>query len=289
VEEERIVRVGNALRRVGAGALSRALAPADNIRITLSHYVETRHLANFERLVTQLLRDREAIAPNDLVRCYTDGKQIPGKLLMLTFDDGLLSSFEAARKVLTPLGLRAMFFVPTKILSLRTKDEMREFYAANVYRRRSAAMPEERYVAMTVDHLRELHAQGHMVLPHTHSHIALSEMKGAALVDRELRAPKLMLEDLLQAPADSFAFPIGNESVVESLAYDRIKELYSLCFTGLNGLNAQGTDRYFLYRDCIHPHYTSRHVSNISAGSYDLYYALRMRRLRRRATAGDAG
>jgi peptidoglycan/xylan/chitin deacetylase (PgdA/CDA1 family) len=267
----------------------RALTPADNVRITLSHFVEAKDVDNFRRLLAQLLSEREAISPDQLVRYYTNGTPIRGKFLVLTFDDGLLSSFQAAQTLLNPLGVKAIFFVPTKILSLETKDEMRTFFATSVYRKPSATLPEARYVTMTADHIRELHAQGHMVLPHTHTHVELSAVNTPALVERELRVPKAMLEDLLQAPADGFAFPIGNERVVDSFPYQQVKDLYSLCFTGLNGLNSRDTDRFFLHRDCVHPHYSLEHVSNISAGSYDLYYALRMRRLRQRVGARNGG
>jgi peptidoglycan/xylan/chitin deacetylase (PgdA/CDA1 family) len=160
---------------------------------------------------------------------------------------------------------------------------MRTFFSTNVYRRKSAALPEDRYLTMGVDHVRELHAQGHMVLPHTHSHVQLSAITTEAVADSELREPKELLEDLLQVSAEGFAFPIGNERVVNSFTYRRVQKLYSLCFTGLNGLNSVRTDRFFLHRDCVHPHYSVQHVSNIAAGSYDLFYASRMHRLRRRA------
>lgn len=263
----------------------RALSPSNNIRITLSHFVEDKDEANFKRLITILLADRKPITPDELFRHYVDGEPIQGKLLVLTFDDGLLSSFTATQKILNPLGLKAMFFIPTKILSLKTEDAMRAFFTANVYRKPWTALPRERYMTMTAAHVQELHAQGHMVLPHTHTHVELSKLNTAALVERELRMPKVMLEDLLQAPAEGFAFPIGNERVVGSFPYEQVKDLYSSCFTGLNGLNFQDTDRFFLHRDCVHPYYSAQHVSNISAGSYDLYYAFRMRRLRRRVGA----
>ena len=42
-----MVRAGHVLRRVGAAALANGLAPSDNVRITLTHYVGPGDEENF--------------------------------------------------------------------------------------------------------------------------------------------------------------------------------------------------------------------------------------------------
>ena len=97
---------------------------------------------------------------------------------------------------------------------------MRDFFRRNVYRRASGELPPHKYMTMSAEHLRELRDQGHTVLPHTHSHVSLLAVQTPADIDRELRTPRLVLEDLLQRPCDGFAFPFGTDRVVR---HDRLR------------------------------------------------------------------
>lgn len=278
------MRAARVLRRSGVAALATSLKPSDNLRVTLTHHVPPSDLENFARLVDQLCSERTVVDAGQVVRSYADqsGAAIEGKRLAFTFDDGLLSSFHATQSVLNPRGIKAIFFVPTMILDLTSPDQMRDFFRRNVYRRPSGELPADKYTTMSAEHLLELHDQGHLVLPHTHSHASLLSLTTPEDIDRELRMPMLLLEDMLQSPIDGFAFPVGTERVVNSIAYEAVRRIYSVCFTGLGGVNTATTDRHCLYRDCVHPFHLPDHVANVTAGSYDLFYSHKMRRLKRR-------
>jgi peptidoglycan/xylan/chitin deacetylase (PgdA/CDA1 family) len=282
---------GRVLRYAGAGVLARAAAAPTNIRVALSHYVRNGDVEQFSRIVSLLLSRRQPITPSQFFDYYTGAERLQGEFLLISFDDGLLSSFEATEAVLGPLGVKAMFFVPTAVIEHDDPVEMRRFYWERVYReqRPLISLQPEEYVAMTPEHLRELTAQGHAVLPHTHSHMRLSEITTPALVDSELVRPRRMLEDLLQVPAPAFAFPGGSERVVGPEAYAAVREIYSFCFTGLNGMNSARTDPLFLHRDPIHSFATLAHAADVTDGSYDLYYRLKMRALKRRAGLDSNG
>jgi peptidoglycan/xylan/chitin deacetylase (PgdA/CDA1 family) len=285
VKEGHLKVIGDALRWTGVGALTRASQPRDNTRIALTHYVPDRCLENFKRIVEHSLQLRQAITPADLLDHYGPNRSPShGKLIAFTFDDGLLSSYRAAQEVLNPLGIRAAFFIPTAIFDLRTNDEMRDFFVRNVYRKPAAALTEDRYLTMTEAHVRELHAQGHAIYPHTHSHLSVAEITTGPVADRELRAPKALLEDLLQSPARAFAPPFGTERAVGPEGFRVIRETFDLCLTGLNGINTSSTDCYQLRRDCIHAHFPARHVDNILMGVYDVPYGVKRRRLNRHAS-----
>jgi peptidoglycan/xylan/chitin deacetylase (PgdA/CDA1 family) len=279
-----MVRAGHVLRCVGAAALATGLQPSDNVRVALTHHVAPSDYGNFARLIDQLCSERLLLDAGDIIKIYASQRAdaIKGKHLAFTFDDGLLSSFQATQAILNPRGVKAIFFIPTRILDLRSPDEMRDFFRQNVYRRANGDLPQHKYMTMTADHLRTLRDQGHTVLPHTHSHVSLLSLETPEDIDRELRRPKLLLEDLLQRPCEGFAFPFGTDQVVHARAYEAIRRLYSVCFTALGGVNGPATDRYTLRRDCVHPYHLPRHVANVSAGAYDLYYTHKMRRLRRR-------
>jgi peptidoglycan/xylan/chitin deacetylase (PgdA/CDA1 family) len=280
-----MMRAGRVLRRAGVATLATGLNPSDNLRVTLTHHVPPNDLENFARLVDQLCSERTVVDAGQVVRSYADqsGPATEGKGLAFTFDDGLLSSFHAAQSILNPRGIKAIFFIPTMILDLTSPEQMRDFFRQNVYRQPSSELPPDKYMTMSADQLFDLHDQGHMVLPHTHSHASLRSLTTPADIDRELRMPKLLLEDMLQSQLDGFAFPIGTERVVSGIAYEAVRRIYSVCFTGLGGVNTATTDCHTLYRDCVHPFHPPGHVANVTAGSYDLFYKGKMWRLKRAA------
>ena len=207
-----------------------------------------------------LLIDRAPATPAQILSFYCPAVRAPlrGNLLGITFDDGLLSSYYAAEQVLKPLGLKAFFFVPTQIFDLKNDAEMRDFFTTRVYRSGRTGLSPHHYQTMSRDHVRELHAQGHMVLPHTHSHVRLDEINENELVDRELVRPKALLEDMLQTKIEAFAFPFGTERVVSPFAFRAVRQTYDACFAGVGGPNTAQTDRYSLHRDCVHPHFSRR-------------------------------
>src|SRR5690348_3982614 len=147
---------------------------------------------------------------------------------------------------------------------------MRQFAWERVYLRHRPAeslRPEE-YLMMGERELRDLHSRGHAIFPHTYSHIYIADIKSEEDVQRELIRPKHVVEELLQSPADAFAFPIGTERVHSAYSYQEVAKVYSYCFTALMGHNTETTHPLLLRRDAIHPWFSSGHVRNIVEGVY---------------------
>jgi peptidoglycan/xylan/chitin deacetylase (PgdA/CDA1 family) len=290
--DDRYAWVGRAARRTGVAALWRNRTPSQHVRVVMTHAVFEEDVANFRQVVESLASRRAVVTPARFVGYYTATRSsmLSEPQLLFTFDDGLLSSYEAAQTVLNPLGIKAIFFVPTAILDLRSPQEMREFAAGQLHyggRAPQSLRPEE-YLTMTADHLRTLHSQGHMILPHTHSHTQLRHITTRKLVEQELIHPKSIIEELLDAPAVGFASPSGTARTIHGYPYLQIARNYSLCFTALAGANTRDTSPLFLYRDSVHPWYALAHVDNILDGVFDPYFAVKAAGLRHKARANRA-
>jgi peptidoglycan/xylan/chitin deacetylase (PgdA/CDA1 family) len=285
--DERHAWVGNAIRRTGGGHVLHAMQPRDNVRVTMTHAVGREHFAQFDAILRLLARRRTVITPRQFFERFAnrDGAPVVGEELLVTFDDGLRSTYEAAVEVLGPLGIKAIFFVPTAILDLRSADEMRRFSAERVHygRRDPARLLPEDFLFIGKSEVKELHERGHVVLPHTHTHARCSEITSRAAAELELRESKRILERLLGEPADGFALPVGTERDVGRYSFAYLRELYRLCFTALAGTNGAGTERFLIRRDSIHPWYSLDHVANIIDGLYDPWYGAKAWRQRRRA------
>lgn len=283
MREERLIQLGRVFRLAGFGAASRLVGPSPGVRIFVLHGVEPNLFAGLDAILT-MLRGRGRILDPDALFTWLDAPAaapLESDAFVISFDDGLASSYRAARQVLAKHDVRALFFVPTAVLDLRSSVEMRRFAAAHMYggtaeNRITPAM----YEFMTADALLELRATGHAILPHTHSHCYLTDLVGAAKVEAELVQPKRRLEALLGEELRAFAFPGGTDRHAARAAYRAVRSIYDFCFTGLVGRNGPDTHRHYLCRDGLHPHYPLEHVRNMTDGVYDPYYALRMRRLK---------
>ena len=285
--DDRHAWIGYVGRRIGGGFVAKHLIPKDNVRVAMTHFVFDEDLEQFDRILRSLAAQRELLSPYQFFRHYNldSPEPIMGKSLLLTFDDGLLSAYDAAQRVLNPLGIKAIFFVPTVILDLMTHEQMREFARARIYFGTQAvdALRPEEYITMRAEHLQELHEQGHMILPHTHSHVRVCEIATPEDVALELIRPKMILEELLQSPADGLAIPVGTPSTVSAYSYRQIASVYSVCFTALGGPNTNRTDPRFIRRDSIHPWYSGEHARNIVDGMFDPYFSVKAKVLHRRA------
>lgn len=285
--DERHAWIGTAIRRTGGGRVLGAMRPPDNVRVTMTHAVAGENLSQFEAILRLLASRRTIITPRQFFDRFAgdDADQVNGEELLVTFDDGLRSAYTAAIEVLEPLGVKAIFFVPTRILELRSAEEMRRFSAERIHygRRDPSRLRAEEYLFVGRAELRELHANGHMILPHTHSHARCSEINSRSAAERELREPKRILERLFGEQADGFAPPVGTERDVGRYSFAYLRELYRVCFTALAGTNVAGGEPFLIRRDSIHPWYSLDHVANLIDGLYDPWYGAKAWRQRRRA------
>lgn len=285
-----MIKYGKIFKLLGLGHCARLIQPASNVRVTYTHEVKNSDLSNFESLVRYLCRRRTVICPEEFFSAYECGAPLTGRSLMMSFDDGLLSSYHAAKRILEPNGIRAIFFVPTAALELKSAEQMRQFAASNIYYDplcKDSLCPEE-YEFMTEKHLLDLVSAGCMVCPHTHSHMRLSQVADAETAEREIVRPKKILEGILSREIRAFAFPVGTDREASSFAYRYIRQNYAYCFTALNGTNRAGTEPYTLHRDCLPADSPLPYVRMVMDGAYDIYYAFKMRRLAKAVAASDA-
>ena len=222
------------------------------------------------------------MTPESFFENYENMDVIREDQFLITFDDGLYSSFYATQTILSKYNIKAVFFIPTKMFDLKSEKEMKEFAYKQIYREKIPIneIPKSLYKTMVKDHVIELSKQGHWILPHTFSHCDISGIQNTYQANMELLEPKLMLEDLLGVRIRAFAFPIGNEKVVNWFAYRYIKSTYDFCFTGIHGKNTIETNKHYLYRDSIHAHFPLSHVKNIVEGVFDGYYSLKMKKIK---------
>jgi peptidoglycan/xylan/chitin deacetylase (PgdA/CDA1 family) len=135
---------------------------------------------------------------------FTEAIEDPpdGRTLSVTFDDNYRSVLELAKPILDRHGFVGTLFVPTD-----WPDEERPMRWQGIDR--WLGTPHEReMLSLRWDELRGLAAVGWEIGSHTCSHPHLPQLDDVEL-ERELARSKAVIEDRLQRPCTSIAYPYG--------------------------------------------------------------------------------
>jgi peptidoglycan/xylan/chitin deacetylase (PgdA/CDA1 family) len=186
--------------RNGAYRFLRTLSgPGDSVRVILLYHSigngapQSLSLDRFEQQL-DLLASRFRVVRLDAIRGTLESAPADEHLAAITFDDGFLDNFEHALPALERRRLPATFFVATGFLGGRF------------------ATSDGELPMMTPEHLKELDARGHEIGAHTVTHPKLTRVSSST-VREEMRASRTFLEELLQKPVRSFAYPKGDYNV----------------------------------------------------------------------------
>lgn len=123
-----------------------------------------------------------SILPDQLMDYLKNGKPLPPKPVMLTFDDATDEHYAVALPELEKYGFKGVFFIMTVVLN-------RPNY-------------------LTRDQVKEISDKGHLIACHTWDHHMTTKYKDEDWVT-QLEKPTALLEKLTGKPVKYFAYPFG--------------------------------------------------------------------------------
>jgi peptidoglycan/xylan/chitin deacetylase (PgdA/CDA1 family) len=156
----------------------------------------------------------EAILPDQLMDYLKNGKPLPPKPIMLTFDDATESQITAGLPELDKAGYKAVFYIMTVVLG-------RPNY-------------------MTRDQVKGLYEKGHVIGCHTWDHHMVTKYKGDDW-KTQVEKPRALLETITGQPVKYFAYPFGLWNK------DAAKHIKDYGFTAAFQLAAKIDDEYPMY------------------------------------------
>lgn len=249
---------------------------SNGVMVSYTHEVKSEDMKNFENLILRLRQTHNIIDPIDFFNYYEKGAKIPERSILMTFDDGFLSSYNAAIKILKKYDIKAIFFIPTRIFELKTELEMQSFTNSNIYFDISPKLNPDEYLFINKSQLLDLISDGHYIATHTHNHVVVKNIMNELDVELELVYPKNFLNNFFSQERAVFAFPVGTEKQVNQYIYSHIKSKFDYCFTTLVGINDSKTDRHCLHRFNLPPNSSNAYLKSVLQGSFNFYYALKM-------------
>ncbi|MDR3763968.1 MAG: polysaccharide deacetylase family protein [Acidobacteriota bacterium] len=191
---------------------------------------------NFDRQMQWLARrGYTAIRSSDWVRWRREGKGLPEKPVLITFDDGYAETAQNAFPVLRRYGFSGLMFVVTQLLG---KD--------NAWDREHGAAP---LPLMTAEEIRRWDAEGIEFGAHSRTHADLTALSVDAARE-EMRGSRQDLEALLGHAAASFAYPYGRQNAaIQEVA----RREFEIAFSVDEGLNYLRSDGHMVRRAYVGP------------------------------------
>jgi peptidoglycan/xylan/chitin deacetylase (PgdA/CDA1 family) len=194
-----------------------------------------------------------------VVDYYVDGRALPPRAVLITFDDGYRDNVDNAAPVLRTYGYPAVLFVPIGYLDDRQPLPHEERLAVQGLLNRTLDWGE----------LAEAEKNGIRIESHGISHRPLANLE----VDesaREITLSKLRLEERLGRPVRAFSYVKGSEADYRAVHLSLVRQAgYDLAFSAVSGANSADTDPLQLRRYNIEP-YPARTFELVLAGACDL-------------------
>jgi peptidoglycan/xylan/chitin deacetylase (PgdA/CDA1 family) len=181
-----------------------------------------------------------AVVSEDIYQYYANGKPLPEKPIMLSFDDDDDNQFTNAYPLLKKYGFKATFFIMT------------------------VTMDKENY--MTSDQIKELDRAGFDIQPHTWDHHMVTDYKTDDDWQLQIVGPRKTLEGLLGHPAPYFAYPFG---VYSKETAEKIKSYgYKAAFRLREVMDDTADPLFAIKRNIANSYWTIDQFAEALAGLY---------------------
>lgn len=249
------------------------------LKVLMYHDIPAEAKGAFRHQMEFISRRYGFLDPADLRGKPHTALRYKGIRVLLTFDDGFKSNRVVAEEILNPMGIKGIFFIPSRLLEMRNHKEQREYIAGNIFKRKRVdELPEDMGLMDETD-LRALIKAGHVIGAHTRNHRMLSGLSSDKELIEEIEESGDHLSRCLKIPVEWFAYPFGQISAIDGRAYPIIQKRYRFCCSGVRGLNTKDLDPYGILRDPVDVYCPAGFLKFIIEDGLGVLYRGQVRRL----------
>lgn len=152
--------------------------------MTKDYTVETQNFKDQMKMLSD--SGYNTILPDQLYAYLNEGKPLPKKPVMLTFDDTVLDQFTTVNPTLKKYGFKAAYFIMT--VSIGKKGKFVNY--------------------MSAEQIKQLSDEGNTIGSHTYDHKNFKKYEGKDW-EEQLDKPTKKLEEIIGKKIEYFAYPFG--------------------------------------------------------------------------------
>ena len=200
------------------------------------HSTSEEFFPQYKSLLSRLKNEGDFINPSnidDFFNNKTKGKS----LFLLTFDDGFKNNLKFAKQVLTPLNIKAIFFIiPKFIYSYKKKtnyEYFRKLYPSQKYRLNKKNF--NQFVPLSKKNINKLVDLGHTIGMHGLEHENFGDLTKDKVKGNIKKGIKIFSE--LGIKVEHFAYPFGDKNSFNNQSNIIIKSYFKYIYSGLRGFN----------------------------------------------------
>jgi peptidoglycan/xylan/chitin deacetylase (PgdA/CDA1 family) len=223
----------------------------NTLRVLVYHNIEKNKFNKLFNHLTSLKKKYNFITPKQFEEHILRKKILTGRNLLLSFDDGFKSNYDIEREILKKLRIKALFFVPSEFVQLKSKHNVILFSKNNILGTKTFNSVNN-LDNLSIDNLKSLIKNGHEIGCHTKNHKHLGSINDNSILNSEIVDSKKKLEKFLKIKIKHFAFTYGDfKSINEKslkLAFSNFKFIYSC----LRGNNFKNQGKMLINRDPIY-------------------------------------
>ena len=254
-------------------------------RILIFHDVLPSEREAFKALILFLTENQMLISPDQAMAWVSE--KIPDEInqgksnqhYVLSFDDGFIGNYEIAAEVLSPRGIKALFFVCPVLVNLHKTAQFDAISNNIVPDFLKSGRDIQQMQLMDWEQIKDLDCAGHTIGAHGMTHQALNTLHGEALRYEILTSAEI-LENQISKAVNWYAYAFGGVKNISAAALEIIAQQFPMCRSGVRGLNNRATDSHALFADHVDLSAPEPYQHLILEGGLDPAYALKRKQLR---------
>ena len=252
----------------------------DSIYVVNYHATYPRYKKNFINQIRFYKKYFEIINEKFLISGFESLRTSSKPKILITFDDGHITNFNFASKILDTFDIKASFFIPINVIGRKTEKTILEENKILLNRYNILSDINEDYknslsrLTMTWDNIIDLDNRGHFIGSHGSNHVRLSKELSDDQLDYEISKSKEIIEEKLNKKINSFCWIVGDKKSYTKKASEVIKKNdYKLSFTTCGKPFDKSQNLLQIHRFNVEDYFSISRISFIFSGIYELLYS----------------
>lgn len=261
----RFTSIGLSISNVLPGSVN------ESVRALILHDIAPDQIGKLRDLFFLLSKNYDFLSPNEFFAYMHGSLQLKRPSLIVTFDDGLSSTYYVCRFILEPLNIYSFIFLCADTFGLKNLSQEHTFISHNLQRLKPVLPLQSNRLFLSSSQVRELISEGHTIGSHTLSHLRLNTLDNSLLHNEIVHSADL-LQQYFDVAINAFAYPFGDIDSFSYAAMNIACKRFRYVFSGVRGSNTSCRERHILFRDSINIDEPLSYSKSILEGCLDFSY-----------------